>query len=335
MNCSGDHSTGCRRWLPVALRRHLLLLLAGLAGGSGQILASPPEIDSIGRGLGAATIRAPAGGSEIVIRTTSRLAGAIDSLTWNGQEFIDSTDHGRQLQSASNLDVGESFFAECFNPTEAGSMHDGAGPTSSSRLLWLSAAGRELITVNQMAFWLRPGESSGGHLAANTTVLSNHLLQKEVRIGAAGLDHAIRYRVSYTLPAGEPHRRATFELLTGYMPPAFREFFVLKPSGQLKPLDDGPGEQPVPVVVSTASGEHAMGVWSPAYSQTLTRPATYGRFWFPEARVSKWNCVIRERSAESALLKPGSYRYLVWVAVGSREQVRQTLQTLRSREARD
>ncbi|NDH93782.1 MAG: hypothetical protein EBZ13_04445 [Planctomycetia bacterium] len=319
MNCSGDHSTGCRRWLPVALRRHLLLLLAGLAGGSGQILASPPEIDSIGRGLGAATIRAPAGGSEIVIRTTSRLAGAIDSLTWNGQEFIDSTDHGRQLQSASNLDVGESFFAECFNPTEAGSMHDGAGPTSSSRLLWLSAAGRELITVNQMAFWLRPGESSGGHL----------------RIGAAGLDHAIRYRVSYTLPAGEPHRRATFELLTGYMPPAFREFFVLKPSGQLKPLDDGPGEQPLPVVVSTASGEHAMGVWSPAYSQTLTRPATYGRFWFPEARVSKWNCVIRERSAESALLKPGSYRYLVWVAVGSREQVRQTLQTLRSREAKD
>ena len=319
----------------MAFRRSLLMLLASLAGASGQVLSAPPQPDSAGNGIGAAIIRAPAGNSEIVIRTTARLAGAIDSLTWNNQEFIDSTDHGRQLQSASNLDVGESFFAECFNPTEAGSRHDGAGSTSSSRLLWLSAADRELISVNQMAFWLRPGELSSGHPAANKTILSDHLLQKEVRIGAAGLDHAIRYRVSYTLPAGEPHRRATFELLTGYMPPAFRQFFVLNPSGQLVPLDDGPGEQPLPVVVSTTSGEHAMGVWSPASSQTLSRPATYGRFWFPGAQVSKWNCVIRERAAENALLEPGSYRYLVWVAVGSREQVRQTLQTLRSREATD
>ena len=38
---------------------------------------------------GDAEVRAPAGDSEIVIRTTSRLAGAIDSLTWRGREFID------------------------------------------------------------------------------------------------------------------------------------------------------------------------------------------------------------------------------------------------------
>ena len=60
---------------------------------------------------GNAVIRARAGSSEIVIRTTARLAGAIDSLTWNGREFINSTDHGRQLQSASNLDCGTPIFA--------------------------------------------------------------------------------------------------------------------------------------------------------------------------------------------------------------------------------
>src|SRR5687768_5976005 len=48
-----------------------------------------------------AVIRAPAGQSEIVITTTPRVAGAIHSLTWNGKEFIDSFDHGRQLQSAA------------------------------------------------------------------------------------------------------------------------------------------------------------------------------------------------------------------------------------------
>ena len=75
---------------------------------------------------GDAEVRAPAGDSEIVIRTTSRLAGAIDSLTWRGREFIDSHDHGRQLQSASNCDVDGTPFNETFNPTEAGCERDTA-----------------------------------------------------------------------------------------------------------------------------------------------------------------------------------------------------------------
>ena len=285
---------------------------------------------------GDAVIRRPAGGSEIVITTTSRVAAAIHSLTWNGREFIDSHDHGRQLQSASNLDVDGTLFDETFNPTEAGCERDMAGPTSTSRLLWLSASGPELHTITRMAFWLHPGQQSGGHPAKNTTALSNHILQKRVRIGAPGLpapacDHAIRHELTFTLPADERHTRATFEALTGYMPQAFRRFHALLPDGTLGPLTDGPGEQPHPVILSTAEGGHAMGVWSPDAARTTGRPATYGRFWFEHAQVSKWNCVFRETAA--AGLEPGMYRYLVWVAVGTREQVRETLATLRgSRE---
>ena len=285
---------------------------------------------------GDAVIRGPAGGSEIVITTTSRLAGAIHSLTWSGREFIDSLDHGRQLQSASNLDVDGQLFNEAFNPTEAGCERDMAGPTSTSRLLWLSAGGRDIVTVSRMAFWLRPDQSSGGHRALNTTALSNHLLQKEVRIGAAGLDHAIRYAVTFTLPADERHRRATVEVLTGYMPPAFRTFHVLKPDATLDAVSEGPGEQALPVIASTADGGHAMGVWSPAVSQSTGRPATYGRFWFEQDQVAKWNCVVREEASPQdpqATLAAGSYRYLTWVAVGTREQVRDTLATLRKRPA--
>src|SRR5438105_14854215 len=96
---------------------------------------------------GNATIRAAAAPSDMVITTTSRLAGAIHSLTWNGREFIDSFDHGRQLQSASNFDVGGELTAETFNPTEAGSMRDGSGNGSSSRLLFLLADAGSLQTV--------------------------------------------------------------------------------------------------------------------------------------------------------------------------------------------
>jgi len=300
--------------------------------------AAPPD-------SGDAVIRAPAGGSEIVITTTSRLAGAIHSLTWNGREFIDSADHGRQLQSASNLDLGGGFHNETFNPTEAGSMHDGAGPTSTSRLLWLSAAGRDLQTVTRMAFWLRPGEASDGHPAVNTTALSNHLLQKHVHIGASGLPHAIRYGVTFTLPADERHTKATFETLTGYMPPEFRTFHGLRADDGLAPLPDVQGEQSLPVIASTADGGHAMGAWSPDTSRTTGMPAGYGRFWFEHDRVAKWNCVVRERVAgaggspvndeagDAGRLPPGEYRFLVWVAVGTREQVRDTLAQLRARHA--
>ena len=284
-------------------------------------------------GSGDAVIRAPAGNSEIVITTTSRLAGAIHSLRWNGKEFIDSFDHGRQLQSAANFDLGGELRDEAFNPTEAGCKRDADGPTSTSRLLELSAAGSELVTVTQMAFWLRPGQRGAGGVAMNTTALSDHLLRKEVRIGVPGFAHAIRYAVTFTVPAGERHRRGTFEALTGYMPRDFRTFSVLREDGSLAPLSEGPGEPRHPVIVSTATGSHAMGVWSPDAAHTTGQPPTYGRLWFEFAHVSKWNCVFREQARRwtwPKRLKPGDYRYLVFLAVGTREQVRETLSGLRS-----
>jgi hypothetical protein len=275
---------------------------------------------------GDAVIRARAGASEIVITTTSRLAGAIHSLTWNGREFVDSADHGRQLQSASNFDAGGAFVPEVFNPTEAGSRRDGAGPTSSSRLLRLRADGPELETTTRMAFWLRPGEQSEGRPARNRTILSDHLLTKRVRIGVKGLPHAIVYRAAFELPRGESHRFAQFEALTGYMPPDFSKFWTLEPAtGRVAPLDDGPGEQPLPVVFSTPDGRYAMGAYSP------DRPDGYGRFRFAAERVVKWNCVFRVRSADG--VPPGRYAYTVYVAVGTLEDVRRTLLALSGRQA--
>jgi hypothetical protein len=292
--------------------------------------AEPPAGPAVS---GDAVIRRPAGGSEIVITTTSRVAGAIHSLTWGGREFIDSFDHGRQLQSASNLDLDGKLFNECFNPTEAGCERDMAGPTSTSRLLYRSAGDRELVTVTQMAFWLRPGQTSGGQAALNTTALSNHLLEKHIRIGVADLDQAIRHAITFTLPADERHERATFEILTGYMPLAFNAFLRLLPDGSLEAFGPGPGEQAHPVILATADGRHAMGCWTPAVSRTTGRPATYGRFAFPAQKVVKWNCVVREESPTG--LAAGQHPFVVYSAVGTKQQVRDTLVTLRQRVAPD
>lgn len=270
---------------------------------------------------GNAVIHGKAGPSEIVITTTSRVAGAIHSLTWNGKEFLDSFDHGRQLQSASNFDSGKTFFPEVFNPTEAGSMSDGRGEKSSSKLLRIHASGAELETTTQMAFWLRPGEKSQGHPAVNPTILSDHLLTKRVRIGVEGFPHAIAYEVTFTVPEGERHTFAQFEALTGYMPPGFSRFWTFdRKTGALRPLDDGPGEQPAPVVFSTPSGSHAMGIYAPE-----TRPG-YGRWRFVAAKVNKWNCVFRVRDPNG--VKPGKYTYRMIVVVGTLDDVKETMKGL-------
>ncbi len=276
---------------------------------------------------GRSEIRGKAGASTIVIKTTDRTAGAIDSLTWNGREFIDSADHGRQLQSASNLDLGKPFYAETFNPTEAGSRRDGAGPRSTSRLLSIKAKGRTLETSSKMAFWLVPGERSEGHLAVNTTALSEHLLTKHVTIGMPDLPHAISYDVTFTLPANERHTIAQFEALTGYMPAEFSEFFTFNPAdGKLAPLDDGPGEQPLPVVFSTPDGAYSMGIIATAPTSPHTQGPGYGRFRFKDAHVMKWNCVYRVRDPHG--VQPGAYTYRMAVAVGTRDDVRLTLAAL-------
>lgn len=278
---------------------------------------------------GNAVIRGRTGSGEIAIKTTQRLAGAIDSLTFNGKEFIDSADHGRQLQSAASFDCARpgEFWAECYNPTEAGSRDDGAGAVSTSKLLGLRAQGDRLATTTQMAFWLSPGERSSNRPALNDTRLSRHLVSKRVRIGYKELPQVIDYRVAFTVPAGERHTYAQFEALTGYMPAEFNQFCKYDvAAGNLVPLDDGPGEQASPVVLATADGSHAMGVFSPDQPSPGYEQAGYGRFRFAQEKVVKWNCVFRVRDADA--IRSGDYPFRVFVAVGTLAEVTHSLARL-------
>jgi hypothetical protein len=244
-------------------------------------------------------------------------------LTWNGKEFIDSHDHGRQLQSASSFDLarGGDFWSECFNPTEAGSRKDGTGKTSSSKLLKFNATGADLRTTTQMAFWLAPGEESSGHPALNDKVLSDHLVSKRVHIGHGNLGNVIEYTVTFTMPTSERHTLAQFEALTGYMPAEFDHFWKYEPkTDKLEALDAGPGEQQFPVVFSTADGKYAMGIYSPE-----PKPG-YGRFEFKAEKVVKWNCVFRIRSA--ARVPTGDHRFRMFVVVDTLEGVQRALHAL-------
>lgn len=300
------------------------LILIGLTLGLPTVVSAQEKVS------GDSVVLAPFDGSEIVITTTSRLAGAIHSLTWNGEEFINSADHGRQLQSASNFDAGSKFTGETFNPTEAGSRFDGAGKSSTSRLLHLVAKNNQLQTTNQMAFWLRPSDKSGPNLAKNTAKLSNHLLTKRVTIGFQDLPNVIQYNVTFGVPVGERHNYGQFEAVTGYMPPKFSQFLALNlATGRTERLSNGPGEQRHPVVFSTASGSHAMGVYSPDQPSKGYEGAGYGRWNFAAQRVVKWNCVFRVRDENG--LTAGDYSFRTFVVVGKLDTVVGSIKQLHRR----
>ena len=296
-----------------------MLIVAGTFWASTLLAQAPP---------GDAVVRAPAGKSEIVVTTTARLAGAIHSLTWGGKEFIDSFDHGRQLQSASAFDAGAvRFWAEAYNPTEAGSRRDGAGPTSSSKLLSLTAKGNKLSTTTQMAYWLAPGEKSSGHPARNHRVLSDIRLTKDVTLGIPDHPQVIDYRVTFHMPAKEKQHYAQFEALTGYMPAEFSTFWTLDPAtGKRTALSDGPGEQSLPVILATPTGSHAMGVYSPDQPSKGFEQAGYGRFRFVPEKVVKWNCVFRVQSRDG--VPTGDHSFRMFVAVGTLDDVTRDLSAI-------
>lgn len=277
------------------------------------------------------TIRSADPATDLSVTITPRLAGAIHSVRWRGRELIDSFDHGRQLQSASNFDAGSPITAETFNPTEAGSQRDGAGDHSSSQLLHVVAGQDWLQTTTRMAFWLAPNERSGNEPAKNRTIVSDHLLIKRVQVGIAEWPAALQYHVTFVVPPGEGHRDGVFESLTGYMPQEFSRFETWNPlTGELGAIDDGPGEQVLPLVFSTADGTVAMGVFGKlAESATagITGP-TYGRFRFPAEHVTKWNCVFRVHAPPRGLAA-GNYSFRQIVVLGGRQELARTLQQIK------
>ena len=314
---AGDH--GFNWQLPVNLRSgyHTIYAYAiDTAGGNNpQLTQSPKTIGT--KPNGNSQISATFSGSPIVVKTCERTAGAVCSITWKGKEFINTTDHGREMQSASSFDG----YHECYNPTEAGSGDDGSGAASTSVLRSIGASGNVLTTQTQMAFWLHHGETCGttngsAGSAVNEFPLSNHILDKKVTIGFGGIPNVIEYLANFTIP--ENHSSATFEAVTGYMPPDFNKFWTYDPqTKKLEALSNGPGEQQYPVILSTQDGNYAMGIYSPDLPQGNLG---YGRWSFARDTM-KWNCVFRE----GAITAGKTLSYRCYPIIGSLKDVTDAL----------
>jgi hypothetical protein len=120
----------------------------------------------------------------VAVTASARDAGAVCSLVYDGKEFVNDYDHGRQLQVAWIYNDQD----EAYNPTEAGSGDDGTGPHSTSQLLSAQVAGGTLLTVSHPAYWKHPGPGKNGK---NTALVTKDTLTKKITLGYNGDPHVM------------------------------------------------------------------------------------------------------------------------------------------------
>ena len=237
---------------------------------------------------GNATINAPGPvfGQPLSVGTSSQFAGAVSSVKWGGKEFINNWDHGRQLQ------LNSQFFNRfiCYNPYEAGSLEDGSGPTSTSKLLSLTAGGNRLDSETQMAWYYRTfGEYTDAAAYCGdpaqwlpvkpyTTPLSDYRVRKTVTIGFQDIPNVIEYAVDHFIPEPVLKGLNNITAVLNYEFSSLRSWDVVsKDYREIRALT---GEDDRIKVASTADGNYAMGWYAPELLQPYSSDAGAVNWWF-------------------------------------------------------
>jgi hypothetical protein len=295
----------------------------------GFLFVSAVQATSAVAAPGDITIERPALGSTIRIETSARYAGAVSSLVFRGKQYVDTLDHGRELQSAESFDG----LGECFNPTEAGTRADHTGPTSSSKVVEANSGSDWLETKTDMAFWRLPGEDYGHPCSPATTISratnkdirEGYLLSKRITIGEGKEPNVIADHVDFTVP--EAHTSAVFEAATLYTPTDFSKPYILNlTNGNIEP-DTKPGEQEFPVIVATSDGKNAVGLFSPLLPQPGVPGLGYGYRGFPSTQ--KINCVFRAGAIPAGKV----FHYDCYFVVGTLDEVKASILSLHGRLA--
>lgn len=293
---------------------------------------------------GNATISAPALGHTLSVGTSTQFAGAISSIKWANKEFVNNFDHGRQM--APNYQFFNRF--ECYNPYEAGSIYDGRGPTSSSRLLSLSANGNRLESETQMAWYLAYRDSDivtdyCGDPAQRLPCppyngpLSDYKVHKTVTIGFAGIPNVIEYLSDLFIPEPIQEGINNVTAVVDYDFSSVRSYDVV--SKDYRKIRASGGEDDRIKVVSTPDGSYALGFYSPDALQPYTDPGTVNwwfvvpatpLFPFPDFPCVHVGTVQRYDSFNGPGWYPQNRAYLV---IGNLTQVKDSLATLHSKFA--
>jgi alpha-tubulin suppressor-like RCC1 family protein len=320
-----------------------------------------PHLTVIAAGLlCAATTRAQVSGNatisatdpvfgKISVSTSNQFGAAVSSIKWGRKEYINNWDHGRQLQ------LNAQFFNRfcCYNPYEAGSFEDAKGPTSTSKVLSLSASGNRLEATTQMCWNFR--EFNQNPVAADscgdpakwlpvtpyTSPLSNYKVHKTITIGFAGIPNVVEYLVDELIP--EPVRKGSNNptAVVNYEFSSIRSWNVV--SKDYRDMHALAGVDDRIKVVSTADGNYAMGWYAPELLQPYYPDVGVANWWFvappnpfypdptdPSQPDPNYACVHFGAVDRYDSFGPGTTHDRAYLVVGNLDQVKAGLASVHS-----
>ncbi|XP_062590330.1 uncharacterized protein LOC134251922 [Saccostrea cucullata] len=273
----------------------------------------------------------------VYIGASARMGGAIDSLTWNNRELVNSFDHGRELQMACNSNT----YAECYNPTEAGGRDDSHSEHTKTSIQWVRAHGNILESEVHPAFWLRPGDHetqqltihgcTRGSPALNHQMTYRYPFHKKVTIGTHGIDNCIEYISNFTIGGDWPAdlKFIQMEAPAGYMAGDFNQIYYFNPKTVTMEIQKTDNH---PVVLSTHDNQYAVGVYT-SPDQDSDIPVKYGAHVFQigtfDNNTGKWNVVFRKYRTHGN--QPVQYVYKTYICVGSLGMVSNCLHKITQR----
>ena len=260
-------------------------LIGAITGVIGALFCGAPAARSQVNGNATISSAVPVFGQPLTVSTSSQFAGSVSSIKWAGKEFINNWDHGRQL--SPNYQFFNRYI--CYNPYETGSFDDGKSPTTTSKLLSLTASGNTLESETQMA-WYYPkfvsdptandacgDKSQWLPVTPYTTPLSNYRVYKKVTISYASFPNVIEYLTEAYIPEvvlkgiNNPTAVLNYDFST-----VGSWDVVSKTYRKLRALS---GEDDRIKIASTANGSHAMGWYSPELLQPYRNPGSVN-WWF-------------------------------------------------------
>lgn len=334
--------------------------------GNSPLLQSNPK--TVTCGLGDGTISKDVFGSPLTIKTALKWAGAIDSMTWKGKEFVYSAENGQQIQVALTIND----WGECYNPTESGSAKDFKGPTTSSRLLSFSAHDNIIESINQMAFWFDPVVNGGfsqtcfwdknrasGYLWAggyplNKFVLSDFILQKKITIGYSDLSNVIEHRITVTVPDDLKINMDNFNKSNhpnNILSTAMRYMILFNPATYITkdfynrywydPKDSATKQhltayQPGsdlnafrPMILTTSDEQHAIAVYNPEIPKNGYSESDNEQYPFIGYTAYDWGVSMGIGARQPVKINgPGNYNSTSYLIVGTLVDVQNTLHKL-------
>jgi alpha-tubulin suppressor-like RCC1 family protein len=283
----------------------------------------------------------------ISVSTSSQFAGAVSSIKWGSKEYINNWDHGRQLQ------LNSQFFNRfiCYNPYEAGSFDDGMLPTSTSRVLSLTASGNRLEATTQMAWYYKtfitspkPEDYCGDPaqwlpITPYTKPLSDYRVHKTVTIGFAGIPNVIEYLVDQFVPEPVLKGMNNVTAVVNYDLSSVRSWDVV--SKDYRNIRARAGADDRTKVVSTPDGSYAMGFYGPEMLQRYDDNVGVINWWFvvppdpfyrdpkdPSRPDPDFACVHFGLINRYDSFGPGNTKDRAYLVIGNLNQVKDSLAAL-------